>query len=72
MKNITLSANEKLIEEARQKARKERTTLNALFRQWLGSYVARGRWASEYAELMEQLSYVRPGRTFSREELNER
>jgi hypothetical protein len=72
MKNITLSANEKLIEEAREKARRHRTTLNALFREWLASYVRRGRCGSEYPELMGRLSYARPGRTFSRDELNER
>lgn len=35
MKNITLSADEHLIEWARQKAASENTTLNAEFRQWL-------------------------------------
>jgi hypothetical protein len=38
MKRITLSADESLIEAARQRARSERTTLNAVFRAWLADY----------------------------------
>lgn len=72
MKNITLSANEVLIQKARQRAGEEHTTLNALFREWLESYVSRPRTAVEYVELMERLSYADPGGTFSRDEMNER
>ena len=71
MKNITLSADEELIQRAREKARKERTTLNGLFRKWLSRYVGRVRAEAEYAELMEGLSYACSGRSFSRDELNE-
>ena len=35
MKNITLRAEEGLIEQARRVARAQRTTLNAAFRKWL-------------------------------------
>jgi hypothetical protein len=42
-KNVTLSAEESLIERARDKARKQRTTLNALFREWLSSGASRKR-----------------------------
>ncbi len=35
MKNITLSADGHLIEMAREEARARKTTLNALFREWL-------------------------------------
>ncbi|MCZ6792664.1 MAG: hypothetical protein O7J95_03515 [Planctomycetota bacterium] len=72
MKNITLSADEDLIRRAREKARKQRTTLNGLFRSWLARYVGRGRTASKYEELMERLSYAGSGKSFSRDELNER
>jgi hypothetical protein len=72
MKNVTVSADADLIRKAREKARKERTTLNGLFRQWLSRYVGKGRGDSAYDELMERLSYARSGRTFSRDELNER
>ena len=39
MKNITLSADEDLIEAARRRALAERITLNAQYRLWLQSYV---------------------------------
>jgi hypothetical protein len=35
MKNITLSADEELIEQARQLARAQKRTLNDAFREWL-------------------------------------
>ena len=38
MKNITLSADERLIEAARARALAERTTLNEQFREWLMEY----------------------------------
>ena len=38
MKNITLSADERLIEAARERARSEHTTLNEQFRRWLADY----------------------------------
>ncbi len=41
MKNITLSADDRLIEAAREQARAEHTTLNDQFRIWLTDYVQR-------------------------------
>jgi hypothetical protein len=38
MKNITLSADESLIEAARERARAEQTTLNEQVRRWLAAY----------------------------------
>ena len=38
MKNITLSADEDLIERARSIARGQRRTLNAAFREWLEQF----------------------------------
>lgn len=70
--NVTFSAEDGLIRKAREKARQERTTLNALFREWLARYVRRGRSGAVYAELMERLGYARSGRRFTREEMNER
>ena len=72
VKNITLSAPADAIERARLKARLENTTLNEAFRQWLNSYVGKKLTGDEYLQLMEKLSYVRPGRKFTREEMNER
>ena len=72
MRNITVSADERMIERARHKARTERTSLNALFRQWLARYVGIGRPEFDYDDLMKRLSYARSGGVFSRDELNER
>lgn len=72
MKNITLSADEALIEQARRQAAAENTTLNELFRQWLAQYVARPEAVERYRTLMARLSHVRAGRKYSRDEMNER
>jgi hypothetical protein len=72
MKNITLSADETLIEQAREEARARKTTLNQLFRDWLASIARQREREQELAGLMKRLRYVRAGRRFSREELNER
>jgi len=72
VKNITLSADDKLIEEARKHAAQKHTTLNNLFRDWLVQMTARKQAVSEYDALMKRLDYVRPGRKFTREEMNER
>jgi hypothetical protein len=72
MKNITLSADETLIQQARRRAALERTTLNELFRAWLGRYVAQPSASEQYEALMVRLDHVRSDRSFSREEMNER
>ena len=78
LKNITLSADEALIREARRQAALQNTTLNVLFREWLERFVAqhdedvRQQLVKRYDELMQQLSHVDAGRKFTREELNER
>jgi hypothetical protein len=72
LKNITLSADEELIRKAREKAKSERTTLNATFRRWLRQYVNKNTRTTDYQAFMDSLNYARPGRKFSREELNER
>ncbi len=72
MKNITFSADEDLIEQARLTARTQRESLNDAFRRWLVEYTARVGSAREYDALMKRLQYVKPGRKFSRDEMNER
>jgi hypothetical protein len=72
LKNITLSAEDGLIEKARDKARRERTTLNATFRQWLRQYVSRTAKTADYHSFMDSLGYARPDRKYLRDELNER
>jgi len=71
LKNITLSADEALIERARQRAEAESTTLNAEFRQWLAQYAEHPQSAVDFQALMAHLNYAQPGKAFSREELNE-
>lgn len=72
VKNITLSAEESLIEEARDVARARHTTLNAAFREWLGDYTGRRKHANEFDALMKRLKYVKVDRKYSRDEMNER
>jgi hypothetical protein len=72
MKNITLSADERLIEEARAAARAQRSTLNQLFREWLAELAGRRGRDEQVSELMQRLEYVRSGGPFSREEMNDR
>ena len=61
VKNVTLSADEHLIEEARNKARAQHTTLNAAFREWLLQFTAQPGSATEYEALMQRLKYVKAG-----------
>jgi predicted transcriptional regulator len=72
MKNITLSADEDLVEKARTLARAQRRTLNAAFREWLVEFTSREGSAQDYDALMKKLTHVNAGRHFSRDELNER
>lgn len=73
MKNITLSADERLIEAARARARAHKTTLNEEFRQWLANYVQREQQADEAMRVAQELQgRVTVGRKLSRDEMNER
>lgn len=72
MKNITFSADEKLIEKARLKAAKEKTTLNQRFREWLSSYAKQNDAAKNYEKMMDEFSHIKSGGKFTREEMNER
>jgi len=72
VKNITLSAEESLIQKARRKAQEEDTSLNQRFREWLVQYVGATIRDHEYNELMESFNYARPGKRFTRDEMNER
>lgn len=72
MKNITLSADENLIEQARLIAKAQRRTLNAAFREWLEQFTGHSRSAQEFDSLMKRLKHVRAGRRFTRDEMNER
>ena len=74
MKNITLSADEGLIEEARRIAAARSTTLNAEFRQWLADYVGRKRQAEKAMTALNAVAEAidSGGRRFTRDEMNER
>jgi len=71
-KNITLNADEALIRKARQRARSEHTSLNEVFRAWLKRYAVRDSAAGEYDKLMDSFGHVDAGRSFTRDETNER
>jgi hypothetical protein len=72
IRNITLSAEDKLISAARLRARQHRTTLNDAFRDWLHRYVGSDAAPNRYRRIAKQLKHVSAGRKFSRDEMNER
>ncbi len=74
MRNVTFSADERIIEAARARARQERTTLNEQFRRWLEVYATREDRARDAMRVIEELrATVRTGgRRFTRDERNER
>jgi hypothetical protein len=73
MKNITLSADEQLIEAARERARAAHTTLNEEFRRWLVSYAKPQEALQRYEAAMAGLAgQLRVGRKLTRDEMNER
>ena len=72
VKNITLSADENLIEQGRKAAADQHTTLNAAFREWLEDFSGRAQRARRFDEVMERTKYFRVDRKYTREEMNER
>ena len=73
MKNITLSADEALIEAARERARADHTTLNEAFRHWLAQYAHQRERIQRYDEVMASLrGSVKVGRKLTRDQRNER
>jgi len=72
MKNITLSADESLIEQARLVARSQHKTLNTAFREWLLSFTRQSGNVQEFDALMRRLRHIRSGGPYTRDEMNER
>jgi hypothetical protein len=74
LRNITLSADDQYIDLARKKAIAAQSTLNVEFRKWLQAYVeAKDESAvTRFREVMQQLGSVDAGRSFSRDEMNQR
>lgn len=70
MKNITFSADERLIEEAREEARRRKTTLNVLFRDWLSELAARDERKRKIDSLMEEMNQYNAGGPYTRDEMN--
>jgi hypothetical protein len=55
------SADEDLIERAREVAQAEHKTLNVAFREWLARYAARKGNVQHYLALMERLKHIDSG-----------
>ena len=73
VKNITLSADEALIEAARARARAEHTTLNEVFRHWLADYAQVQRRLERHDAVLAALEgRFELGRPLGRDERNAR
>jgi hypothetical protein len=72
MKNITLSAEGGLIQQAREVAVGRKTTLNQLFRDWLVEVVGQKEREKSLKQIWEKTGYAKAGRKFTREEMNAR
>ncbi len=72
MKNITLSADEHLIALAREEARTRKTTLNALFREWLEEISRSDERRKTAEEVIQRMAHFDSGGPFTRDEMNER
>lgn len=72
MKNVTLSADEDLIDQARAVAKAQRKTLNDAFRDWLQEFVLQSGNAEEYLSLMKRLRHINSNGPYTRDEMNER
>jgi predicted transcriptional regulator len=70
MKKITFTADEDVIERARQIARSQNRTLGAAFREWLLEFTQQASAGQDFDILMARLRYVRAGRRFTHEEMN--
>ena len=73
MRNITLNADEALIDAAREQAKADNSSLNEQFRLWLQQYTRKQR-GRRFEELMADLhgKISTGGRKFTRDEMNER
>ncbi len=73
VRNITFSAEDDLIEQARTVAARNHRSLNDEFRDWLAKYAQEGRKAKlSFREVLSQFKDVTVTRKYSRDEMNER
>ncbi len=69
MRNVTLSADDHMIELGRQTAQNRNTTLNQTFRDWLKDYVRQESQGAAIDEIYRNLSHIDlSGTKLSREE----
>lgn len=75
MKNITLSAQDDLIDKARRIAVNRNSSLNIMFREWLeglNNSQTHDNQEDKLKDLWKRTNYARVGKKLSREEMNER
>jgi len=75
MKNITFSAQEESIEQARKAALQSHRTLNEMFREWLDGLTRQGKnedISIKLQNLWKQTNYLKVGRKLSHDDMNER
>jgi hypothetical protein len=72
VKNVTLSVEDRVLERARELARRRSTTLNQMFRDWLSELTAERARKDRFEHLMRRLTHARSGGRFSRDEMNAR
>ena len=69
---MTLSAEDRVLERARELARRRATTLNQMFREWLAELTAERTRKDRFEQLMRRLAHARSGGSFTRDEMNAR
>ena len=75
MKNITLSAQDDLIDRARRIASNRNSSLNIMFREWLeglNNSQSQSTEEDRLKDLWKKTGYARVGKKLSRDEMNER
>jgi hypothetical protein len=72
VKNVTLSVEDRVLERARELARRRSTTLNQMFRDWLAELTAERSRKERFELLMRRLAHARSGGPFTRDEMNAR
>lgn len=72
LKNITLSADQRMLTLARERAQAQNRSLNDAFREWLELFARDKSELVEYKKLMKQLSHIKLKGAISRDEMNER
>jgi glucan biosynthesis protein len=75
MRNITFSAQEKTIEQARKIATSKHSTLNNMFREWLEALSFQAHeenFSKKLNALWKKTNYLNVGKKLSREEMNKR